>query len=431
MEPVAAPAPEVLHPRAAAFTVEARGVERRIGLLFAATGIALIAVMGVLGLIMRLTQATVIHLSPAWFYRLLTLHGAGMITGSLLAMMGALWYVLHASVPLRPGRMLATYALTLAGALAVLVATLVGGFGAGWAFLPPLPFYPAGQWSVWSESLFFVGLLLVGAGLRRLLHRRARADDRPPTAGLHARSACSSCAAARSEGAAAAGDRRHRRRDRRAARRGGRDDDPGRAARAHLRPHGRHRRPGREEPRLLLRPLDRQPDDLPRRRRDLRARAPLRRPPLRDDQGVRRRLDGLARLHRHRLLAPPVHGLRPADLGRHHLRDRLLRRGDPGRGDHDLLDDDARLGLPLPVDARLDAALRRLRRLGDRRHRRGDRLDHPDQLPPPQHRLGRRPLPHLPDPDRRRLGARLPRPPARTRRRPDLLAGRRAPGRSR
>ena len=72
----------VLHPRAAAFTVEARGVERRIGLLFAATGIALVAVMGVLGLIMRLTQATVIGLSPAWFYRLMTLHGAGMITGA-------------------------------------------------------------------------------------------------------------------------------------------------------------------------------------------------------------------------------------------------------------------------------------------------------------------------------------------------------------
>jgi cytochrome c oxidase subunit I len=87
-----------------------------------------------------------------------------MITGALLAMMGALWYVLHASVPLRTGRMLATYVVTIAGVLAVLVATLAGGFGAGWAFLPPLPFYPAGQWSVWSESLFFVGNLFVGAG---------------------------------------------------------------------------------------------------------------------------------------------------------------------------------------------------------------------------------------------------------------------------
>ena len=164
METVAVPTPSVLHPRAATFTVEARPVERRIGLLFAVTGVALVAAMGVLGLIMRLTQATVISLSPGWFYRLLTLHGTGMITGSLLAMMGALWYVLHSSVPLRPGWMLATYALTLAGVLAVLVATLVGGFGAAYTFLPPLPFYPAGQWSVWSESLFFLGYILVGAG---------------------------------------------------------------------------------------------------------------------------------------------------------------------------------------------------------------------------------------------------------------------------
>jgi cytochrome c oxidase subunit 1 len=160
----ATPASQVLHPRAAAFTVEARGIERRVGLLFAVSGLALVLLMGVLGLVMRLTQATVISLSPGWFYRLLTLHGVGMITGVVLVMMGALWYVLHQSVPLRPGRMFASYALIVAGALCVLVATLIGGFGAGWTFLPPLPFYPAGQWSTWSESLFFVGNLLVGVG---------------------------------------------------------------------------------------------------------------------------------------------------------------------------------------------------------------------------------------------------------------------------
>ena len=49
-------------------------------------------------------------------------------------------------------------------------------------------------------------------------------------------------------------------------------------------------------------------------------------------------------------------------------------------------------------------ALRRPCRLGDRRQRGRHRLDDPDQLPPPQHRLGRRPLPHLPDADGRRLG---------------------------
>jgi hypothetical protein len=66
-----------LHPRAAAFTVEARGIERRIGVLFAVSGLALVLLMGVLGLVMRLTQATVVSLSPGWFYRLLTLHGVG------------------------------------------------------------------------------------------------------------------------------------------------------------------------------------------------------------------------------------------------------------------------------------------------------------------------------------------------------------------
>src|SRR5581483_9183630 len=159
----ATPTSAVMHPRAAVFTVEARSIERRIGLLFAVSGLALVLLMGLLGIVMRLTQATVISLSPGWFYRILTLHGAGMLTGTLLVMMGALWYVLHQPVPLRVGRMLAAYGLIVTGALCVLVATLVGGFGAGWTFLPPLPFYPAGQWSVWSESLFFTGLLLVGA----------------------------------------------------------------------------------------------------------------------------------------------------------------------------------------------------------------------------------------------------------------------------
>lgn len=159
-----APVPSALHPLAAAFTEDARPIERRLGLLCAATGIALILLMGVLGLIMRLTQATVVDLSPAWFYRLMTLHGMGMITGALIAAMGALWYVLHESVPLRIGHLLASYALTVAGASGVLVATLIGGFGAGWTFLPPLSFFPAGQWPVWSESLFFVGMLMVGSG---------------------------------------------------------------------------------------------------------------------------------------------------------------------------------------------------------------------------------------------------------------------------
>ena len=52
MAVAAATAQRALHPRAIAFTVQARGIERRLGLLFAGTGVVLVAGMGILGLIM-------------------------------------------------------------------------------------------------------------------------------------------------------------------------------------------------------------------------------------------------------------------------------------------------------------------------------------------------------------------------------------------
>lgn len=153
----------VLHPKAGEIA-EPRVSERLVAWLFAGTGLAVITAMGIGGLVMRLTQADVLHVSPAWFYRVLTLHGAGMLVGGLLAMMGALWFVLRPHVPLSLARMLWSYATMLAGALAVIVAVLIGGFAAGWTFLAPLPFHAAGQWDTWATALFLTGLVGVGAG---------------------------------------------------------------------------------------------------------------------------------------------------------------------------------------------------------------------------------------------------------------------------
>jgi cytochrome c oxidase subunit 1 len=139
-------------------------IERRVAWVVVGTGLALFGVMGLLGLTMRLSQAEVFTLSPSWFYRLMTLHGAGMLVGALLAMMGALWFVLRSSVPLDVRRMLAAYAAVVAGAVLVLVAVLVGGFAAGWTFLWPLPFADVGAWRPWATDVFLVGLLFVGAG---------------------------------------------------------------------------------------------------------------------------------------------------------------------------------------------------------------------------------------------------------------------------
>ncbi len=160
-----ATAPAVVHPRALELGLaEPRLSERRVAWAFAGSGIAVFALMGLAGLAMRLTQAEVLDLSPTWFYRLMTLHGAGMLTGALLAMMGALWFVLRQEVPLGLERMLASLLSILVGAVGVIVATILGGFGTGWTFLSPLPFYPAGQWHTWATVTFLVGLLLVGAG---------------------------------------------------------------------------------------------------------------------------------------------------------------------------------------------------------------------------------------------------------------------------
>lgn len=155
----------VAHPRASELGIaRPRLDERRVAYAFAGTGIAVFAVMGLVGLTLRLTQADVLGVSPTWFYRLLTLHGAGMLTGALMVMMGALWYVVRPSVPLSVGRMVVSYCSIVLGAVLVIVATVGGGFGTGWTFLSPLPFHPAGQWQTWATATFLVGLLLVGVG---------------------------------------------------------------------------------------------------------------------------------------------------------------------------------------------------------------------------------------------------------------------------
>jgi cytochrome c oxidase subunit 1 len=138
--------------------------ERHVAWLYGGTAVAVIALMGLAGLGLRFSQAEVVDLPPTWFYRLLTLHGAGMLVGSLVGTMGMLWVVLRTSVPLSLHRMLACYASTVAGVACVLVATLAGGFGTGWTFLYPLPLVSAGGWSTWAAAFFLVGLVLVGVG---------------------------------------------------------------------------------------------------------------------------------------------------------------------------------------------------------------------------------------------------------------------------
>lgn len=164
LEPAATDAAAVMHPDGVALAGEPGREERLVAWFCGVTGLALFAVMGLLGLVMRLTQGDVLGVSPEWFYRLMTLHGAGMLAGALLAMMGGLWYALRAVAPIDFRRMIASYALVVLGAVVVVVAVIIGGFATGWTFLYPLPFDAATQWPTWATVTFLVGLGMVGAG---------------------------------------------------------------------------------------------------------------------------------------------------------------------------------------------------------------------------------------------------------------------------
>ena len=150
----------------AKLTVEdAAGVAagRRLLNLFLATGLALVFVLMLVGLLMRLSQAEWLPLDPAWFYSLMTLHGAGMIAALVLCGMGGVWYLVRREARMDVRLGYAAYGLLLGGVLLVLAATVVGKFAAAWTTLYPLPFVNP-TWPFWSTGAFFIGLMLITAG---------------------------------------------------------------------------------------------------------------------------------------------------------------------------------------------------------------------------------------------------------------------------
>lgn len=162
---MATTAPQIFHPEAPApATQPATLNERRLAWLTTGTGIGLFVLMMLLGITMRMNQGDMIGIPDDWFYRLMTLHGAGMIVASVLVMMGALWYVARPVIELSVSWLAWAYGLIVGGAVLVLISTLFGGFATGWGFLWPLPFLSAGQWQMWATVFYILGFLLVGAG---------------------------------------------------------------------------------------------------------------------------------------------------------------------------------------------------------------------------------------------------------------------------
>ncbi len=125
---------------------------------------------GLLGLIIRSSQAGYGRVGDNYWYALMTAHGLGAFVGwGAFAVMGlSFWILDEVGFGLRPlGRFLAvlTWWLMVLGVAGVLVTTLIMQFGASWVFLYPLPFYSQGEWSDWASGLFSFSVLLAGLSI--------------------------------------------------------------------------------------------------------------------------------------------------------------------------------------------------------------------------------------------------------------------------
>jgi len=133
---------------------------KRTSIVYAITGLVVFLILVLLGLAMRMTQSGMVDLPPDLFYALMTLHGLGMVGVLYVGAYVGVWYLTaqHASPSL--GLYKFNYILTLLGVLGLIIATLIGRFGAGWYVLYPLPFF--GSWPHWAVGAAVISLILLG-----------------------------------------------------------------------------------------------------------------------------------------------------------------------------------------------------------------------------------------------------------------------------
>jgi cytochrome c oxidase subunit I len=142
----------------------ANGDVLRASIAYMVAGLGAFLLLGLLGLLMRLDHAGLVVVSPQWFYRVMTLHGSGMISSVLLAALGGLAASVSASSRLSARALWIALILYALGSGFVVLAVLAGGFAGGWTMLYPLPEL-GGVWTLEAALTMFVGYLFVALGL--------------------------------------------------------------------------------------------------------------------------------------------------------------------------------------------------------------------------------------------------------------------------
>ncbi len=151
-------------------TPEAREAARRLTLRYVVAATIILLATGLLGVLLRMSQADIGRLGDNTWYAFMTAHGLGAFLGwAAFSVMGfSFWVLTSVGFPLRGfGLALArlTWWLMVLGVAGVVVTTLFMGFAASWVFLYPLSFYSAGQWSDTTAAIFHASVLLAGLSI--------------------------------------------------------------------------------------------------------------------------------------------------------------------------------------------------------------------------------------------------------------------------
>src|SRR5215207_3956958 len=143
---------------------------KRLVLGYVGASTAFFFVAGLLGMLLRESQADLVRIDPNLFYAIMTAHGLGaFVAWAAFAVMGvSFWVLAEVEFPMRPaGFFLArtAYWTMVIGVVGIVITTLFMGFGASWVFLYPLPFEAAGEWSDAATGIFSASVLLTGVSI--------------------------------------------------------------------------------------------------------------------------------------------------------------------------------------------------------------------------------------------------------------------------
>lgn len=151
-------------------TDEQKKVARSLTLWYVFASTAIFLVAGLLGMVLRQSQADIVRLDDNVWYAVMTAHGLGAFVGwAAFAVMGFSYWVL-AEVGYPVGRIAAllgriAFWTMVIGVAGVVVTTLVFHFGGSWVFLYPLPFNGSNQWGDITAAFFSASVLLAGVSI--------------------------------------------------------------------------------------------------------------------------------------------------------------------------------------------------------------------------------------------------------------------------